>query len=353
MKKQKPMLRIVAFCLVFLVFVYLLTWLAKPDSRDMEHIAGLYGEARDSTDVVYIGGSASFVYFAPLRAWEQFGIVTLDYGANSMQAELYPLLIKELRKTQSPELIVLDARTFGYRDPDSPDAMPPAEISYRATLDGLRLSSEKIRFISRYVEGIGKAKLPYYLDLIKYHTNIVNCKAQNLEMMLGIFRDPYRGFHLVPKYQAVETGNYRTEERRPLSAETDGILDEILDLLDDWGVQCLFVVSPFAEESSHKAIYNYIQDRVEQRGYQFLDANDYRDEMGLDDSRDYYNVGHVNVFGAEKFTDFLSEYLIAQYRIPIRREDPKYAFMDEYLPAWNEKLSETKAEILSLMEKKQ
>lgn len=351
MEKLKPFLRIIAFAVVLVLVVHVLTYLARPDFPDVKDIAGFYGEQENALDLVYIGGSAAFVYYAPLTAWEEFGLASYVYGANTIQPELYVTLIREMLKTQRPKLILLDARAFQYRDVENEDAQPPAEVPYRNTLNGMPLSWNKIQFIHQYVgTQIPGPRLSFYLDLIKFHQNIPDFCPDNLQMLTGSYFHPYSGFHFVEKWAPTPRYEVSTTEQKPLSPDTREILTELLDYLDSTGIDCVFVVSPYAEKNSHKMTYNYVAEQVAARGYPFLDCNEKVDEMGLDFSEDFYNEGHVTVFGAEKYTRFLAAYLMDRYALPDRRGDPDYAFLDDRLPGWHQAMEQTKAAILRLKE---
>ena len=142
-----PITKIIAFIIIFIfVFTYL-TYLMKPDEVSLRNINGYYGEKKNSLDMVYIGGSACFVYWAPLQAFEDEGIASYSYGAYVVQAELYKYLIKEALKTQDPELIVIDARAFQYRENRLPE-----EVHYRNFLTGMSFSLNKLEFINENVE---------------------------------------------------------------------------------------------------------------------------------------------------------------------------------------------------------
>ena len=353
MENVKPLLRIVALLVVFVLVFFCLTWLAKPNFPDVKNITGFYGEKENTLDVVYIGGSAAFVYYSPLTAWEEFGIVSYVYGANTIQPELYKPLIQEVLKTQQPKLIILDARCFQYRDPESENAQPPAEVPYRNTLNGMRLSRNKAEFIHDYVgTQIDDEKLPYYLDILKYHQNIPDFTETNVEMLLGKYQHPYCGFHFVQKQAPIPQYVFATEEKSPVSADTEAILIDLLNYLDSTSVPCMFAVSPYAEKESHKRVFNYVSDIVESRGYTFLDFNEYAEKMGLNYGWDFYNEDHVTIYGAEKYTRYLSPLLLEQYGIPSRKDDPDYAFMNERLPAWDKMKAETKAAILKIYEER-
>ena len=68
--KLKPIIRIIAFVCILAIMTVFISYMVKPDSYNLQNIEGLYGEKENSFDVIYIGGSAAFVYYAPPRAWE-------------------------------------------------------------------------------------------------------------------------------------------------------------------------------------------------------------------------------------------------------------------------------------------
>ena len=354
MRKIKPIVKIVSFSLMLSLLLFVLTYMAKPDGHNLEHIEGIYAEKNNSFDVVCIGGSATFVYYAPLKSWNDYGIVSYDYAADTIQPELYKTMIKEILKTQTPKLIVVDARAFQYRDKDNQDAQPPGEVPYRDTLTGMRLSQNKVDFINQSVGiYIEDEKLSYYFDIIKYHDNIVLFNINNIKMMLGRYKDPYNGFYFVPKVEEIEQYDFKTEEKKAVSQDTDVILSDLLNYMDSTGIDYLFTVSPYAEKKEHKMTFNYIQEIIEKRGYKFIDCNEYTSQMELNYSTDLYNENHVNIFGAEKYTDFLNQYILKNYSIPNRKNDANYSFMNTYLADWNSTVKNTKADIQKIIEGKQ
>ncbi len=90
---------------------------------------------------------------------------------------------------------------------------------------------------------------------------------------------------------------FKTEERGELGEREMMVLIELLEYFKSQDAQVLFVVSPMAiitEDSETK--YNTVGDIVNKYGYNFINANDYYREIGLDFSEDFYNVRHVNLF---------------------------------------------------------
>lgn len=331
----------IIFLIILISFIKITTYIMKPLNVDLKNIAGLYGEKENSLDMVYIGGSASFVYWEPLRAFEKEGIASYDYGSNTIQVELYKTMIKEVLKTQQPKLIVIDARAFQYREEDH----KPTEVNYRAALTGMPMSLNKIEFISNNVKKyLGQDELSYYFDIIKYHRDISKEEInEQIAMAFNQYKNPYKGFHFISKVYKIESEYVKTEKRTPVAAETEVILKDLLEYIKTTNCNYLFVVSPYRERESEKELLNYVSDIVNQYGYAFIDANDYNDQIQIDFDRDLYNDAHVNIFGADKYTDFLMNYIKANYDLPNRKEDEDYQSWNELLQNWNEEVNDTKA----------
>ena len=339
---------IIIFVIISILFIKITTYIMKPTSVDLNNIAGFYGEEKNSLDMVYIGGSAAFVYYEPLRAFEREGIASYNYAANTIQPELYKTMIKEILKKQNPEVILIDARAFQYREKDQ----PPTEVAYRNTLTGMPLSINKIEFIHKNVEKyIQEDDTSYYFDIIKYHRSPEKEKIYNqIEMAFNMYENPYKGFCFIAKVQAQEKIVNNTDKKTPVAEETEKILIDLLEYCKTTECNYLFVVSPYVEQESHKENFNYISEIINQYGYNFLDANDFYDEMELDFETNLYNDAHVNIFGADKYTDFLTNYLKSNYDLQDRRQDENYQDWLDLLDDWNKQVDSTKAEISKLIE---
>ncbi len=330
------------FNLIIFVFTYL-SYLMKPKTVTLENINGFYGEKKNSLDMIYIGGSASFIYYQPLLAYQEYGFTSYDYAAYVIQPELYTTLIKEALKTQKPDLFVIDARSFQYRE-----GRLPEEVHYRNFLTGMDFSLNKLDFIHNNVDkNLKMEELSFIFDIIKYHRSLssedINDRA--LEMMFHQYKNENKGFFFVPAIQSLEKYDTNTKEEVKIAKETEDILIDLLDYIDKLDTKVLFVVSPYQEKLEHKKQFNYIEKIITERGYDFLDANDYVDKMELDYENDLYNFNHVNVFGAEKYTRFLSEYIDKTYHLKDHRKDKDYQEWGQLVEPFQKKVEETKKTI--------
>lgn len=111
----KALKRVVAFSFFLLImwqsFVHLTYLFRNADARRMNYLS-FYEEKENSLDVVLVGGSNVFVYWDPMQAWGSHGITSFDYSMDSMPAAVMLTAVKEIVKTQSPKVIVIDVRKF-------------------------------------------------------------------------------------------------------------------------------------------------------------------------------------------------------------------------------------------------
>lgn len=344
----KWLILIIIFIIVTFLFFKIVTYMMKPASVDLNNIAGFYGEKKESLDMVYIGGSACFVYWEPLRAFEKEGIASYNYAANTIQVELYKTMVTEILKTQKPKLIILDARALQYRENDK----PPEEVVYRNVLTGMPASLNKFEFIHNNVKrylGEEEKVEEYYFDIMKFHRDTKGMTIDNqIKMAFGNYENNIKGFYFVPKVEKMpENKKYDTTEKISVDEETEKILIDLLEHLKTTDCNYLFVVSPYIEQEEHKKVFNYCEEIIKNYGYDFLDSNDYYEEMGINFDTDFYNEAHVNIFGAEKYTDFLASYIKQNYNLPNRKEE--YTDWVELLPEWNKLVEEDKATINELI----
>lgn len=355
--KRKKVIKWIFLSIMFIFLSYhflkIMRYIMIPESMNMRTMSGFYTERKNSLDVICLGGSALGEYYEPLRAFEKEGIASYDYGVQGIQAESYKYLIKEALKTQSPKLIVIDARAFQYRELER----RPKEADYRYVASGLKMSQNKIDFINDNIEKyLQQDPTSYYFDLMKYHRNLKNEKIDDqLKMAYGKYHNPWKGFfQLVEIWTKFENREkQQTEERVVLADESKEILLDLLEFLPTTDCEYLFVVSPYVQTEWQKKKYNYIEDIIREHGYEFVDFNDYYEEIDLDFTTDFYDQNHVNIFGSEKFTDFFAKYLKEHYELPNRRNEGAYLDWYEGIPEWKEKVEHTKEVIQKQIEEEE
>lgn len=324
-----------AAALVFLILIgkaaISVTCLFRNTGYDRLHIIGMYEEG--PLDMVYVGGSSTFVYWQPLKAWKDKGFTSYSYATNSLEADGTLYYMKEALKTHRPQMFVVELRSF-------------AGIGTDVYEGGMRNGTDSMDFTSwnrwAYLyDYLGKRNIPpeadelsCYLDLMKYHTNTGNLASPTAwEYMDNRGECVNKGWEWIDAWSEVDQPvNFRTAKRTELDERTREILVKLLDFCQSQKLEVLFVLSPYCFVTQDtEALFNTVGDMVDSYGYRFLNTNHCYQEMKLDFTRDFYNGGHVNLFGAEKYTAFLQNYLEENYGLPDHRSEAAYeSWNDEY-----------------------
>ena len=108
-----------------------------------------------------------------------------------------------------------------------------------------------------------------------------------------------------------------------------------MDYLKENELQALFILSPTVMEEEKQKMYNYMDEIIAGYGYEFLNLNDYYEEIGIDFQTDFSDYGgHTNALGARKCTKFLGDYLTAHYELADKRGQEGYESWDEAYEQW-------------------
>ena len=341
--RYKNKLWIVNTILFSILFAFLfihVSYLFRPYSVNRVNIVGYYSEPEDTIDVVFIGGSSTYVFWAPYIAWNEWGMSSYNFATDSMSPALLMGMIEEARKTQDPELFVIDLRALEVRE-THPYFYTDAYL--RNITDSLKYSFNRIKttnYAFSYEQNGSQYNLENYLDLMMYHATWQNLNLLNFDYVSNKMEHPLKGFRMVDfaYHESFEMKDYSDiTEKSTLSDSTNQILIDLLEYCNKNNLNVLFTLNSFYQENDDvKKIYNYVAEVVESYGYDFLNTNDYYEEMEIDFSHDFYNRDHVNLYGAEKYTTFLGRYIVQNYAIPDHRQETEYISWHEGYEAWCE-----------------
>lgn len=342
-RKIKHLISALIFLVILGTVFLVTTFLLRDNASERNRLLGIKKEA--PLDMVYVGGSATYVYWQPLKAWNDCGFTSYNYAHKSMVAESIKYSIQDVLKVQHPDLFVVDLRSFQYWDYP---ILPKGVRSYSNAID---YSPNRFQFISEYLSKhtIDETEdiLSYYFDIALYHTNLDSLsKPDNWQLIWNKGQSLDKGWKVGGIYQYLEQPEgFLTEDRVPLQPECLEILEDLLLYCKEEKLKVLFVVCPYMITKTDQGKYNTIQDRIEAYGFDYLNTNEYYAEMGIDFKRDFYNISHVNCYGSEKYTAFLEKYIDEKYNLKDHRLEETYqTWNEEYLEFAN-RVRDTKLEI--------
>ncbi len=339
-RNYKEFLQAAVFVLLFLAILLPVSYMVRTNGEVKDRFAGFYAEKKDSLDVVMIGSSPVFPYYAAPKLWGEAGIAMYPLSTNVQRPAAMRYLMEEAEKTQSPALYIFEMRMFTMEEAGLMENMAYT----RGVTDNLRYSPQRIRTIQGLVpEDDEEGRLSYYIDIMKYHTNWkMLALPSEWANMFYHHSHPLKGYtfrdEVGPQPMPACGG---MEGVLAIPEEQEAYLRDLLDCLKENGQAALFIVSPYGESAEEQQMFNYMAGIVEESGYAFLNMNDYYDEIGIVFEEDFADYGsHTNAVGAEKCTNFLKEYLTAHYTLPDRRGDVSYASWDKSYELWKTRQDE-------------
>ena len=281
---------------------------------------GFYLEPKDSLDVVFLGASDIYTAFSSGKAYEMYGFTSYPYGVDGNRVSSWNTSFKEIERLQSPKLIVIEVNGALYDE-----SVDLYDDTARWVLDPIPLSKEKIQAVS--LLGKKDSAQSYYFPFIKYHGNWIDAK-DDMPKYRDMMTLKSRGYSLL-KGNVTKTSSSPSKPRRDvfgdfssqeLAPESEQILRDFLRERKEEGTDNILFVRVPHRMASDKEYLSYQRanrtgEIVAEYGYDFINFEQAYDEIGLDFDADFYNDGHMNVNGQEKFTRYFGRILQEDYDI--------------------------------------
>lgn len=341
----KTAVQIVLFITIFLALLLPVSYMVRTNGDVKERFAGFYAEKKDALDVIMIGSSPVFPYYAAPKLWGETGIAMYPLSSNMQRPVAMRYLVEEAEKTQSPQLYIFEMRMYTIEDQGLLENMAYT----RGVTDNMKYSPHRVKTIQALVpEEDEEGRLTYYLDIMKYHTNWkMLALPSEWANMFYHHLSPVKGYTLkdeVGPQPMPDCGG--AEGTRPIPAEQEAVLKDLLLFLEKGNKEALFLVSPYGISLEEQQMFNYMEEITTSYGYPFLNMNNYYEEIGIIFEEDFADYGsHTNAIGAEKCTDFLEKYLTEHYDFQDKRQDERYASWNEAYALWQNDMETARATI--------
>ena len=315
--------RIIISVCALVVLALLLTLssaLVRPKYTDKTQLEGrligeYYAEA-GGHDVIFIGDCEVYESFVPALMWERYGISSYIRGSAQQLVWHSYYLLEETFKYEKPKAVVFNVLALKYGEPQN-------EAYNRMTLDKMKWSGSKINAIAASMTE-EESFLDYVFPLLRYHSRITELTGDDFKYA---FKDPETVSHsgylmqtdVVPMPEGDASG-IPTTESLPYSAME--YLEKMRVLCEENGAELILVKAP--TNSWRYWWYDHwdaqICDYAEQNDLSYYNFISLCEEIGIDWSTDTYDAGlHLNVYGAEKLSDYFGNILSDNHKIPDRR----------------------------------
>ena len=350
-KKRLAVNILCSICLIVMIFSFFsISFIVKPLGVERENVTGFYAEEENSLDVVYIGGSSCFEFWVPLKAFNDYGFTSYNFAHSAMSPIEIKYYIEEARKTQTPKLFVIDLRPFQYGEDMLYDENPT-----RWGLLGFNYSQNRHRMVSELTKNKDKTR-SYYFDFLRYKSllpyeigSIISGNYSKLKYWNNKVENDLKGFYFANNIRQITFTDYKmVTDTTQLPEKTDYYFHDLLEYLSEENVETLFVVNSYSQEESHKKLYNYMEQEIYKYNLKFLNTNDYFYEIGYDVNMDFFDSSHVNIFGSEKYTEFLGSYIVNNYNLTDKRNNQEFSSWQQKYEDFVIEVKKNKEYLLSL-----
>lgn len=313
--------KVVIFALVMVSFLIQLTYVYRGGlSHTRANICGFYAEKKNSLDIVIIGTSSTFSAFMPMEFWGSHGITAYDMCTNVLFENAIKYHVREMKKTQNPKLLIIDTAPFLYGH--NSESLAEEEAYLRFNTDSFSLSKNRMDMIDEFIPE--NSRLDYYLDLIYYHGN----KNPSTKYLLNKHKNERKGYNNLEQKDSFDESEFALAwEPLKLPERDDAYFIELLEELRAFEGEILFVEQPVFYTEASRAMCShseYMENKIKEYGYDYLDLSKVRDEIGIDSRLGYAFGIHFNAYSAEKITNYVADYIATNYDLEDHRGNPKY-----------------------------
>lgn len=310
---------IISMALVLFSMLLAPKYITNPEGR----LTGEYYSQSGGNDVIFLGDCEVYETFVPAILWEKYGISSYVRGSAQQLIWQSYYILEESLEYEKPKAVVFNVYSLKYGKPQS-------EAFNRMTFDTMKWSKAKFDAISASMTEDEKI-LDYIFPLLRYHSRITELESNDFKYW---FKSPERvsdsGYlmqtGIVPRPEQDETPKELLSY--DFSQTSLDYLNKMKALCDENDVELILVKAPTNSWNYYwyDEYEEQVQAYVQKTGLKYYNLIEKEDEIGIDWNVDTYDEGfHLNVYGAEKTTDYFGKILAEQHQIADRRNDSELA----------------------------
>ena len=284
-------------------------------------------ESEEKIETIFLGTSHCFRAYDPTLYEELTGESAYNLGSSSQNIDTSYYLLKEALKYQDIKKVYLDMyHEFLFFNPDNRELVEANIIS-----DYMKLSLNKVQFILTRSDSkhYTNSFLPFRRDwqlLGDFDYLKSNLKKKQQESYKNYEPVVYDDEQYIAKGFVASTAALNVEDYEwiPKSEFVDlsedssfakSYLNKIVKLCDKENIELIFLTAPSYKEyieemDTYETVHQLIQGLADEYDVQYLDFNEYPENVLNLTSEDFMDEDHLNRNGAEKVTRCLSNYIL-------------------------------------------
>lgn len=297
-------LKLISFLIVFAVLFGVFQRILIPkyvegSTISTANIDTFYSLEKNSIDVLFLGPSQLFCSVNAKLLNEKYGIKAFDFAASAQNLKTTVYYLKEALKTQKPRLVMVEISSI-YWEKQSYTEEQNLAWNYTAN----NISKEKISSLYEISDGDLSTVFNYSIPLIKFHSRWGQLNKNDFHYE---YDKSLLGYAPIDKTNPVSLNGFEDTEKQVVPDYSAEPIKELAELCSENGVEIVFFKSPVAAWT--KGDSEGVKTIMKQFDFTFIDFNDFNDEIGLDEKKDFFNKSHLNSSGAFKFSKYLVQFL--------------------------------------------
>lgn len=305
-KKYVFFCKAVALATVFSICITIITPVFERKNGAFRKINNLLVESNDSIDFIFLGssiteGSVDIVCFE-----EQTGYCAYNIGIQGQPAVFLPIDLQQVVKKQKPRIAVVETYRYIISGPMSVDTAANAlghVGTFRERLDTIG----RIELLTSEFD-----KLELVFPILAAHNRWSQLTEEDLffDFKLGVV-DEYKGYVPLIGNESQELYQEWTDESIPISDYARKDIDKLIEVANKYGITLIFVDYPHVGYSKEDIMkVNGVYDYLEQQKIEYVECHwDKAFIQSIDPLTDYMDSHHPNIYGAEKITDYIADYI--------------------------------------------
>lgn len=255
-------------------------------------------EEKNSVDLLVLGSSRAYCDVIPADIYHKTGVTSYCMCGPSQTPSLTYYYLRECLRTQSPKYVFVEASGlwYGKNEEYSKTNVCYMPGSFNRVLAGAACED-------------GILELALY-PLEEFHYRIYNPDRNRPAEEDGVM---LCGYTPLSDAKPQSERSFRNASVRPGNENylyNLGWLRKIAELCQSKGIECVFFITPTMLDYTEPQTERMMADLQALPCRAVEDWTDLIGQIGIDNETDWIDGIHFNQRGAEKFTDFFSDYLL-------------------------------------------
>ena len=330
---MKKIIKVFIFLIILIIIINHLGSVFTPEWNDewinTPIVRDFYDLPQNSLDVLSVGSSQVIKGFSSLELYKNYGISAYGIGISQQSIPNAYAWIRESLKTQSPKVICLEVK-MSFED--------TPEAQNRKGVDSMKFGIPKLGcMINDAIEGKSyESFISYLFPITRFHSRWKEYGKENFIEKCETVN--YRGYSFSNEMCGNLTYKYLDETvftNREMNKNRLKYLNKIVKLCEENEIKLILYKMPDMDWDIER--YNTIAKFAKEKNIPYIDFNVKKigDQIEFDYAKDCENENHLNIYGAEKITNYLGEYIKTNYNIEDKRENKEYSYLQEQLKIYN------------------